>query len=229
MDLCVGTGRAQGGAQLHRLEATTYPGLQHCVVGSLGAVDAWRGCNGTAASRAGAGGVTNNSLCGRTGRSAGRAGEGLPALPWPALPGAMAQQQPASALPPITTRTRPPVSPTLPALHASDYATPSAAPRLAICPPASRPSPPQKRVASRPLVQRKFAHAPVGRALLPLPASTAILARGTWKAKLAGPRSKHTTYPLTPTQHSLVHLLPRPTSTFLLVHAVAGPLPRPLN
>jgi hypothetical protein len=30
----------------------------------------------------------------------------------------------------------------------------------------------------------------------PVPASNAILARGTWKAKLACPRSKHTTYPL---------------------------------
>lgn len=62
-------------------------------------------------------------------------------------------------------------------------------------------------------VQRKFTHAPVGRALLPLPASTGILARWTCKAKLAGPRSKHTTYPLIPTQHCLVHL-PSPSLHF---------------
>lgn len=62
-------------------------------------------------------------------------------------------------------------------------------------------------------VQRKCTHAPVGRALLPLPASTGILARWTCKAKLAGPRSKHTTYPLIPTQHTLVHL-PSPSLHF---------------
>lgn len=55
------------------------------------------------------------------------------------------------------------------------------------------------------------------------------LARWTCKAKLAGPRSKHTTYPLIPTQHTFGAPPPRPLSTFLLVHAVAGPLPRPLN
>lgn len=134
-------------------------------------------------------------------------GRGSACLPCPALPCPARRDGPATTSVCSVTHhnTHPPASvahPYCTALHASDYATSIAALRLAICPLASRSSPLQKRVASRHLPQRKFAHAPVGRALLPLPASTAILARGTWKAKLAGPRSKHTTYPLTPTHNT---------------------------
>ena len=148
---------------------------------------------------------TNNSPGGRLGPSAGQGGG----------PGCcVCRDGPATAATsvcspsPITTRPRPPVC--VFSLRCS-FCTPSCAVlRLAIG--LVLPSPPATRCVTG-SAQRKFTHAPVGRALLPLPASTAILARWTCKAKLAGPRSKHTTYPLIPTQHSLVHL-PSPSLHF---------------